>query len=301
VVLFVGCAGDAAREPIQPLVDAAWLSSHLGDVAILDVRYGAPEGADRAAFESGHIPGAVFAGYRAYPWVVERDSVPMMMPPIEDLEQLIGGFGVSNDDHVVIVTNGTSAGNMGSAARIYWQLTVLGHDRVSILNGGFASWEEGGYPVETGWIDPEPKDFEAQYRPELVAATSDVVEAQAAGTPLIDARSPTYFSGERKSGIAARHGTIMGAENLPAQICTVEDGGTFIDATLAAESWRAASVPVEGEQIMFCNGGYLAAVTWFTAYAILGNKEARLYDASLAEWSADPELPMTAELEPAVN
>ena len=150
-ILLAGCATDSTREQVQPLVDAAWLNGHLGDVVVLDIRYGAPEGADREAFESGHLPGAVYASYARKPWRVERDGVPGMMPAIDDLERLIGGLGVSNEDHVVIVSGGTSAGALGAATRLYWQFKVVGHEPVSILDGGYAAWISAGYQVESGW------------------------------------------------------------------------------------------------------------------------------------------------------
>ena len=31
---------------------------------------------------------------------------------------------------------------MGTATRIYWTFKVLGHDNVSILNGGMAAYDE---------------------------------------------------------------------------------------------------------------------------------------------------------------
>ena len=73
---------------------------------------------------------------------------------------------------------------------------------------------------------------------------------------------------------------------------TVDSTGTFIDAETAASFWAEAGVPTDGEQIAFCNIGHLASLTWFAAYELLGNREAKLYDGSMAEWSADPELPM---------
>ncbi len=258
-----------------------------------------PEGADRETFEAGHVPGAVYASYTGYPWRVARAGVPGMLPPVEELERLIGGFGVSGDDHVVIVAGGVSAGEMGAATRIYWQFKVLGHERVSILDGGYATWVAGGLPVEMGWSEPSPGTYEGVFHAELVAGKNDVVTARETGTPLIDARSEAYYRGERNSGAAARFGTIAGARNVPQQLYTVESSGLFIDAATATSIWQAAGIPTEEEQITFCNTGHLASLAWFTAYGIIGNKQARLYDGSLAEWSADPGLPMeTATIEP---
>lgn len=289
-----GCAGEAVREPAQPLVDAAWLQENLENVVVLDIRYGAPEGADRQMYEAGHVPGAVFAGYGQFPWRVSRAGVPGMMPPVEALERLFGAFGVANDDHVVIVASGMSAAEMGAATRVYWQFKVMGHDRVSILDGGYGAWQGGGYPVETGWRQPTPKEFRGAYQGAFVADRDAIIAARQTGTTLVDARPESYFRGEQKSGAVGRYGTIAGALNLPNDRLTLGNGGTFIDAAAAARLWENAGIPQQGSQIAFCNSGHLASLAWFTAYEILGNREARLYDGSLADWAADPLLPMEA-------
>jgi thiosulfate/3-mercaptopyruvate sulfurtransferase len=288
LIALVGCAGTEQKLDVRPLVDARWLSEHLDEVVVLDIRGGDPA----EGYEAGHIPGAIHSPYGQDPWRVVRDGVPGMLPPIEDLEQLIGGLGISNEDHVVIVPAGRNAAEFGTATRIYWTFKVLGHDRVSILNGGYGAWVEGGHPVETGRNTRPPARFEARFRPELVATKADVLAAIEKGVPLIDARSVDYYRGLAKSRVAARAGTIVGARNVPQDRLTVGNGGTFVDAATVARLWQEAGLPTEGEQIVFCNTGHLASLAWFAGYELLGNKEIRLYDGSLAEWSADPAAPM---------
>lgn len=288
-LLLTACASPRVAEEVQPLVDAAWLNDNLDAVVVLDIRRGGGAG---AAYEDGHIPGAIHSGYGVDPWRVVRDGVPGMLPPVADLERLIGGLGISNGDHVVIVPAGASAAEFGTATRVYWEFKVLGHEKVSILNGGYGAWVDAGYPVETDTHELAPTTYEANYQPRLVASKEDVIAAREAGTPLIDARSVDYYLGAAKSRVAARYGTIEGAKNVPQDRLTVNDGGTFVDAATAASLWDEAGVPTTGEQITFCNTGHLASLAWFAAYELLGNKDARLYDGSLAEWSSDPDLPM---------
>ena len=60
-------------------------------------------------------------------------------------------------------------------------------------------------------------------------------------------------------------------------------------------SWRlytAAKAPTEGKTIMFCNTGHLASLGWFVNSELLGNKNTKMYDGSLAEWSRKPANPM---------
>lgn len=288
-LLLVACAGPETTAQVQPLVDAAWLSDNLDAVLVLDIRANRPDG---SPYEASHIPGAVHSPYGQDPWRVTRDGVPAMLPPVADLVTLIGGLGISNDDHVVIVAEGRSAGDLGASTRVYWAFKVLGHEAVSILNGGFATWASAGYPTEAGRNQPTAVAYVANYQPQLVASRQDVVAALQNGVPLIDSRSGQSYRGETKSSLAARYGTIRGAKNIPAAMLTAGGGGQFADADTVAALWTAAGVPTGGEEITFCTLGHAASLDWFAAYAILGDKEARLYDGSLAEWSAYPELPM---------
>ena len=112
LVVFAAAPSFAAT----PLVNAQWVKDNLAkpDVVFLDVRGSA------GAFRAGHIPDAVFTSYGRDKWRVEMQGVPGMLPPVKNLEKLIGGLGIGNDTHVVLVPGGYSSGDMGVATRIYW-------------------------------------------------------------------------------------------------------------------------------------------------------------------------------------
>ncbi len=291
-VLVAACAAPETQVEAGALVDAAWLNDHLDDVVVLDIRAENRATGRHGSYAAGHIPGAIPASYSQIPWRMTRDSIPGMLPRVEDLEHILGALGISNDDHVVIVSLGASAAEFGSATRIYWQFKVLGHERVSILNGGYMAWLGAGYRVETEVGMPTRTTYTANFQPQLVANREDVLAALESGTPLIDARPANYYSGQAEIGTSGRYGTIVGAKNIPYGTLTVGDGGTFVDAATARALWAEAGIPSDGEQIAFCHTGHVASLAWFAAYELLGNKQARLYDGSLAEWSADPELPL---------
>lgn len=288
LVLTTCAAGEKRVLEVQPLVSAEWLRENLEAVMPLDVRQDRPG----AAFADAHIPGATHSPYGQDPWRVTRNGVPGLMPDVKDLESLLGALGISNDDYVVIVPQGQSAVEFGCATRVYWLLKALGHEKVAILDGGFNAWLAAHYSTERGINRRPPATYTANPQRHLVASKQDVLAALETGVPLIDARPVDYYRGEAKARIVARSGTIRGAKNLPAARLIVGNTGVVVDSTDAAARWTAAGIPLTGEQIMFCNIGHLASVAWFTAYEVLGNKQARLYDGSLAEWAADSELPM---------
>ncbi|WP_245986075.1 rhodanese-like domain-containing protein [Azospirillum thermophilum] len=117
----------------QPLVDAAWLKARLGqpNIVVLDVR---------TPPKDGFVAGSIHSDYATAGWRTTVGAAPGMLPPPAELERLIGGIGIGNDDHVVLVSSGESAGDVGNATRVYWTFRMLGHDAVSVLDGGFAAW-----------------------------------------------------------------------------------------------------------------------------------------------------------------
>ncbi len=284
--------GEAAND-VTPLVDAAWVKAHTGqpDVVFLDIR-NKLDGASEKTYRQGHIPGAVYSDYLSAGWRTKMDGVPGQLPTVGSLEGLIGNLGIGNDSHVVIIAAGVSALDMGSATRIYWTFKVLGHDKVSILNGGYRAYTaDAGNPVETGWNEPSPRIFSAAFRPEMVADYRDVQAAARSQTALIDMRPPEQYRGEKAHEAAKRPGTIPGAVNVPESQVTV-DGGRFVSADQVRALLKNAGVDAGGEAIAFCNTGHWATLGWFAESEILGNKNVRVYDGSMVDWSAREDLPV---------
>lgn len=277
-----------------PLVDAAWVKANIAapGVVFLDVR-GSPQ-----AFRAGHIPGAVFTSYGRDKWRVKIKDVTGMLPPVPQLEKLIGGLGIGNDSHVVLVPGGYSSGEMGVATRIYWTFKVLGHDNVSILDGGMTAYAaDKKNRLEKTFAPPQPKTFKANFRPQLIATASDVKKALGGdGTVLIDNRPTDQFLGVNKSGSVKRPGTLQGAISLPGRWMTVDDGGEFRSVEVLRRLYAARNAPTAGNAITFCNTGHWASLGWFVNSELLGNSKTKLYDGSLADWSRDPANPMDRRL-----
>ena len=121
---------------VTPLVTAEWLKSQAGDenLVIVDIRD------DIEKTDLGELPylaNAVVAPYGSAGWRTEVDGVPGQIPAEEQIAGLIGGLGIDGDDHVVIVPWGTDSSEFGGATRVYWTFKYLGHDDVSILDGGW--------------------------------------------------------------------------------------------------------------------------------------------------------------------
>lgn len=286
----------AAKAQVPALVDAAWLNDRLGDdpLVVLDVRSGIDNGGDRSSFQQGHIPGSVYSSYTNDGWRETRDGVTGVMPPVRSLERLIGGLGITNDATVVVVPAGTGVTDFGSAARVYWTFRVLGHDAVTILNGGFAGWKAAGYNVATGDGAGLPvAQFEGELQEPLMASLEEVQQARETQAQLVDARPADYFRGETKSPAAKAPGTIPGSRNLPHDsFINQQDQVFYLNRQAITEKVNTAELDPGARTIAFCNTGHWAATDWFVLSELAGFEEVALYDGSMAEWSQDSDRPM---------
>ncbi len=291
-------AGTAFAAPAQPLVDAGWIKENAckPGVVVLDIR-SELDGGSQVDYLRGHVPCAIYSDYVKGGWRTKVNNVPGMLPPIPQIEKVIGSLGIDSNTHVVIYSAGNSATSMGSATRVYWTFKVLGDDNVSIVNGGYAGYiADKANKIETGMNTPKPVTFTAHFRPELNATKEEVEKAMKQHVVLVDNRPSNQYLGINRIALAKRSGTIPGAKNVPESWLTENDGGTFRSAAAVKKLYKEAGVPTKGEEINFCNTGHWASVGWFASRELLGNKQAKLYDGSMVEWSADPKAPMEQKI-----
>ena len=274
----------------EPLISVDWLKSNLSNekLIVLDIR-NKIDGGSKDAFEVSHIPTAVYSNYLEDGWRTTVDGIVGKLPPLKDLEILIGGLGINNDSHVIVVPGGVSSTDFGSAARVYWTFKVLGHNNVSILDGGYAAWI-GQLPtqIETGTVNPTTAIFKADFQSKYLATTEDVVNALANNSSvLVDARPEEQFLGKSKSGKALAAGTIPGSFNLQQQTLVEDNTSFFKDAITVAQLVKEVGIESTEGEIAFCNTGHWATVAWFALSEVLGHDNVKNYDGSMVEWTAD--------------
>jgi thiosulfate/3-mercaptopyruvate sulfurtransferase len=293
-LMLAGIGSALAATSAQPLVDASWVKANSckAGVVVLDIR-NKLDGHSRTDYLRGHIPCAVYSDYLKAGWRSKVNNVVGQLSPVPKLEKLIGDLGISNNTHVVIYSAGKNALDMGSDTRVYWTFNVLGDDNVSILNGGFAAYtKDKKNPVEHGNNTPKPAHFVAHLRKDMLVSKEDVLKAMKDKEVLVDNRPHNQFLGVNRHPKASRNGTIPGAINLPESWLTNNNGGTFRSVPEIKKLYAAADVPTTGKQINFCNTGHWASLGWFVSSKLLGDKQAKVYDGSMVEWSADKSLPM---------
>lgn len=297
-LLAAPLAATGTRADLPPLVDAGWLLREAGaaDLKVLDIQ-------DERDFRAHHIPGAVnvpFARWRTEaPRRGQRGAaIPALLPPTAALEAMIGAAGIDQDTRVVIVATGRGAGDLAAAARVLWTFVVLGHDAVALLDGGLVAYAEAGGRIASGAPGAvQPARFTARPRPEMVPDAAAVQAAFAAGVAMVDARSDGEYFGVYRGGPGERPGTIPGARHLPYEWLSQDGSGQLRTPGALRELFAARRIATEGKQVHFCHSGNRAALTWFAAYALFGNRDALLYDASMLEWARRADLPIERRID----
>lgn len=289
VVLAAPFVAQAAE--VTPLVTADWVKANVGNenVVVLDIR---DKVAETDLGELPYIANAVVAPYATAGWRTEVDGVPGQIPPVEQVAALIGSLGIDGDDHVVIVPWGTDSSEFGGATRVYWTFKYLGHDAVSILDGGWRQYDAVGGERVAAAATPVAVEFPYSVRDEMRATTADVVAALADGTKLVDGRPEEQFLGQSKSPVVRIEGTIPGARNLPHSKFYRADYASFALPETVAALTQSVGLGTDEKSIVFCNTGHWASVAWFALHEIGGNKNTAMYDGSMAEWASDPARPI---------
>ncbi len=294
-MLGLAASAEAAIDNPGPLVEADWLQTNLETpgLVILDIRNGI-DGGSHETFLEARVPGAVYSNYQEAGWRIEEDGIVGMAPDVASLEALVGSLGIDNEDHVVIVHGGVNASDFGSAARVYWTFNYLGHDEVSILDGGFRGWsEDGERPVASGENAPEPVTFTAEVRPELLIETAEVeASLDDASVLRIDARPAEQYFGLEKAGPARAHGRIPGSVGLDQGLFFTADGRVRPQHEIAPMIPASVSNGEVESVVSYCNTGHWASTNWFVLSEVMGYDNVRLYDASMTGWSFDPSRPL---------
>jgi thiosulfate/3-mercaptopyruvate sulfurtransferase len=275
----------------SPLITAAELATHLDEPSwvVVDCRFTLTDpAAGPAAYERSHIPGARYANLDED---LSRHPGPAdgrhPLPDAADLSARLGAWGIGNDSTVVAYDEASGA----IAARLWWLLGWLGHDRRLVLDGGFAAWNAAGLPVET----KNPAWRPARFVPRGVANESVVQAAelprlQAAGGLLVDARAAPRYRGEQEP-IDPVAGHVPGAVNRPGSVNVGADGRFRDPDALRRELTELLGGRPPREVIAMCGSG-VTACQLLLALAAAGLDGAKLYAGSWSEWIRDPQRPV---------
>jgi thiosulfate/3-mercaptopyruvate sulfurtransferase len=268
---------------IAPVVDAAWAAEHAGDVVLADVRWYLDGRSGRAAYDAGHLPGAVFVD-------LDRDlSAPPSprgrhpLPDPVDFAAAMGSLGIADTDTVIAYDD--AGGSI--AARLWWMLDAIGLP-AAVLDGGIHAWPD---PLTTGVVTRAPATFTPRPWPDdrIVDAGDVELLRGSERAVVLDARAPERYRGTVRD-VDPRPGHIPGATNAPWARNLDPGSGRFLPRDELRARYEALGVGAAERVAVYCGSGVTSCHD-LLALELAGMRGARLYPGSWSEWSADMDRP----------
>lgn len=274
---------------MNTIVSVERLAALLGtpELMIFDCRFALMDpAAGRRAYDSAHLPGAFFADMNRdlstphIPGQTGRHPLPAKADWIRRVQQ----WGIHPEVQVVLYDDNGGA----SAARMWWMLRWIGHDRVAVLDGGWQAWTGKNLPVTDKL--PEPRaaasfDYASARSQASLLTAADV---DGSSQLLLDARDPARFRGEVEP-IDPVAGHIPGARCSPFS-ANLDANGQFKSPAQLREKFAGAG-KFDEPVVCYCGSGVTACHN-ILAMAIAGLPMPALYAGSWSEWITDPARPV---------
>ncbi len=261
---------------------------------------------NRDAYLSGHIPGAI-----------DMNTMELEAPETwnrrspEELKAALEQHGITSDTTVVLYGKfmfpdnadefpGSAAGDLG-AIRSALIMMYAGVKDVRILNGGFQSWQDDGFKIETLDVPKKPiAEFGVSIpqKPELIV---DIAQAKqmlkATDAELVCVRSfPEYIGKVSGYKYIEAKGRIPGAvfADCGSDAYHMENYRNFDHTTREfheiAQIWQNSGITPDKHLAFYCGTGWRGSEAWFNAW-LMGWPKVSVFDGGWFEWSKDPENP----------
>src|SRR5438874_919504 len=127
-------------DAVGPIVDADWLRDHISDPDLALVHIGT----ERAEYERGHLPRAVF-GHGYDDFTVERGGIRALVAPADEIAAALGRLGIDESKRVVFYASTKSMW----PSRGYWTLRYYRWPRVHLADRSLEALVRAGLPSTT--------------------------------------------------------------------------------------------------------------------------------------------------------
>lgn len=157
-------------------VSIKWLLARLyePDIVIIDCRFWMNEPTlGHQKYTESHLPRAVYLD-------LDKDlSAPIQAHggrhPLPDIATMVKTFskaGITQEHRVVIYDDQQGM----VAARVWWMLQYLGHEKAYVMEQGFTAWEQARFPVSQDQPIVIPASFEPKVNEEWLVSMNEVAE-----------------------------------------------------------------------------------------------------------------------------
>lgn len=269
---------------LSPLVQASELSAlyKSENLIIIDASNG------KNAYENykhQHLDKALFVDLNIQLADIKEDLANggrHPLPTIGQFSKTLSGLGISKDSHVVVYDDRKGS---NAAARFWWMLKAIGHDKVQVLDGGFQEAQRVASPINSKMATAVPSRPYAIESWKLPVAAMDEVEkaSQDQNCIIIDVRDSERYRGE-KEPIDLIAGHIPGAINIPFTE-NLNDQGLFLSPQELKHKYLGIFDGIATDNIIVHCGSGVTACHTLLAFASAGLDIPKLYVGSWSEWS----------------
>jgi len=267
----------------KTIVSVKWLNNNLSDknLIILDASPDSNVSGLSASEDEKSIPKSRHFDIKKN-FSNKKSPFPNTVPSPQQFEEECRVLGINNSSKIVVYDN------LGiySSPRVWWLFNVMGHDNVSVLNGGFNEWIRQNYNTVLKSeleIDYDRGEFVSQFQQEFVITYEDVLQnIELESFEIVDARSEGRFSGVAKEPrVHLKSGSIPNSKNIPYQL--LMENGKF----KSKEKLREIFIDrlKDSEKLVFSCGSGLTACIVMLASELAFKKSTYLYDGSWTEYA----------------
>jgi thiosulfate/3-mercaptopyruvate sulfurtransferase len=265
---------------MKPIVSTAWLSKNLNDPAlvILDASLESNVANLKVEYPDIQIKGTRFFDFKNV-FVDKNSHLPNMLPTATVFEKECRKLGINTDSKIIVYDNV----GVYASPRVWWMFKAMGHDSIAVLDGGLTKWKDNNLDCEPKkQTKVSPGDFKANYQPELVRNSLQILEnITRKNEVVIDSRSTKRFEGtipETREHLKSGH--IPNSLNLP--FLEVLNDGKFLTKeklTLVFNNFN-----IKDKDLIFTCGSGITACILQLASEIIGCTNTSIYDGSWTDW-----------------
>jgi thiosulfate/3-mercaptopyruvate sulfurtransferase len=240
----------------------------------------------KSKYECEHLEGAIFIDLNTQLSESNGDiSVGGRhpLPKIERFATTLRELGISSNSHIVIYDDKYGS---NAAARFWWMLKSIGHQKIQVLNGGLNHAKENNFPLSSKADYPNraSKDYKfSQWK----LATAEIYQVEnASQNPnylIVDVRDKERYHGKIEP-IDLIAGHIPGSINIPFTD-NLDQNGLFKNPKTLKKMYDAIFGLMENENIIVHCGSGVTACHSLLALDYADIEIPKLYVGSWSEWS----------------
>jgi thiosulfate/3-mercaptopyruvate sulfurtransferase len=236
-------------------------------------------------YQQSHLQGALFVDVNTQLADIKEDVAlggRHPLPTSDQFSKTLTDLGITTTTWVVVYDDKNGA---NAAARFWWMLRSIGHEKVQVLSGGIQAAIQAGFPTSSAVEIPNnvPSYPIQSWQWPTIALNEmdDMIEKD--DFVVIDVRESQRYRGEAEP-IDLVAGHIPGSTNIPFME-NLDANGFFLSAAeLKAKYQKVFENIPEENRVVHCGSGVTACHT-LLALAIANLPIPKLYVGSWSEWS----------------